>query len=113
VVLALVIGGVWLWRHEQPPTLDEPAAQRLEQALGSGDERRVTSAVALPDGQDIDPTFVATLASMHPDIDRTTFSPQDDSTATVAARVGQADWIMVLRRGGPLGWQLLSTFPAR
>lgn len=113
LTFALVSGGVWLWRQQSPPTLDEPAAQRLEQALGSGDETRVSSAIALPDAQDIDPAFVATLASMHPDIDRTTFSPQGDSTATVAARAGQEEWILVLRRGGPLGWQLLSTFPAR
>ena len=69
--------------------------------------------VALPEGAEIDPAFVAQLAALHPDIDPSTFTPQDATTATVTAHTGTGTWLMVLRKGGAAGWQLVSTVPVR
>jgi len=93
----------------QAPGLSEPDAQRIESALGSGDPAQVSAAVVVPEGGQVDPAFVAQLAELKVDIDPGTFTMQDESTAIVDATAGGKPWVLVLQKGGNLGWLVAST----
>ncbi|SDH31717.1 hypothetical protein [Pseudonocardia oroxyli] len=86
-------------------------ATALQDALGSGDPQRASQAVALADGDELDPTFVREVAALALTIDPSSVSDDNGTDALVRATAGGKSWLLHIRRGGELGWQIVSTAP--
>ncbi|GGS28748.1 hypothetical protein [Actinokineospora fastidiosa] len=71
-------------------------ADELATDLISGDEARVREAVAVSPEQPLEPGLAPSLASAVIEVDASTFQPQPDGSAVVAARVDGKRWTIRL-----------------
>ena len=86
-------------------------SSRLESTLRSGDNALVATAIAVPDGEQLDDGFVHQLATMNLKINASTFTAQDSRTATVDATTGDGrHWALVLTAPST-AWLVTATVP--
>ncbi|MCF7552200.1 hypothetical protein [Pseudonocardia sp. WMMC193] len=66
----------------------------------------------MAEGDELDPGFARDVAALALTIDPNSVSDDNGTDALVRATAGGKPWLVHIRRGGELGWQIVSTAPA-